>query len=50
MLPLNLMAGMYGMNVSLPFSAHPYAFFYLAAGMGCVLLVMLVFFRIKRWL
>jgi len=50
MLPLNLMAGMYGMNVNLPFSTHPYAFFYLAAGMCLVLLVMLIFFRIKRWL
>lgn len=50
MLPLNLMAGMYGMNVSLPYSEHPLTFYFLAGGMMAVLLVMLVFFRVKRWL
>lgn len=50
MLPLNLLAGMYGMNVDLPYSSHPYTFFFLAGGMIFILLVMLVFFRVKRWL
>lgn len=50
MLPLNLLAGMYGMNVHLPFSNDPFTFFYLAGGMAFILLVMLIFFRIKRWL
>ncbi|MFA4814773.1 MAG: magnesium/cobalt transporter CorA [Candidatus Gracilibacteria bacterium] len=50
MLPLNLIAGMYGMNVNLPFSGHPLIFFFLVGGMACVLLVMLIFFRVKRWL
>lgn len=50
MLPLNLIAGMYGMNVHLPFSQHPLIFFFLAGGMIFILAVMLIFFRIKRWL
>ncbi|MEK9160061.1 MAG: magnesium/cobalt transporter CorA [Patescibacteria group bacterium] len=50
MLPLNLLAGMYGMNVHLPFSTHPLIFFFLAGGMIFILMVMLIFFRIKRWI
>ncbi len=50
MLPLNLIAGMYGMNVDLPYSGHPFIFFFLAGGMVTILLVMLIFFRLKRWL
>lgn len=50
MLPLNLLAGMYGMNVHLPFASHPLIFFFLGGGMILILMIMLIFFRIKRWL
>lgn len=50
MLPLNLLAGMYGMNVALPFEKHPYAFLYLAIGMVLVLASLLTFFKFKRWI
>ncbi|MFA6023701.1 MAG: magnesium transporter CorA family protein [Candidatus Gracilibacteria bacterium] len=50
MLPLNLLAGMYGMNVHLPYAQHPLIFFVLAGGMLFILFVMLVFFRFKRWI
>ncbi len=50
MLPLNLIAGMYGMNVHLPFSEHPGIFYILSGGMLSLLLFMLIFFKVKRWL
>lgn len=50
MLPLNLLAGMYGMNVHLPLSTHPLIFYFLAGGMAAILLAMLIVFKIKRWL
>ena len=50
MLPLNLLAGLYGMNVDLPYSAHPAMFFYISGGMALLLLAMLVFFKVKRWI
>ena len=50
MLPLNLLAGLYGMNVELPGGAQPAMFFYISGGMAALLLLMLVFFKIKRWI
>ena len=50
MLPLTFIAGLYGMNVTLPFGNHPYAF----AGIAIFLLLlttgMIGFFIKKRWL
>lgn len=50
MLPLNLLAGLYGMNVGLPYADHPQIFFYLSGGMATLLLLMLLFFKVKRWI
>ena len=50
MLPLNLLAGLYGMNVELPGGAQPAMFFYISGGMAALLLLMLFFFKIKRWI
>lgn len=50
LLPLNLLAGLYGMNVALPWSQHPHVFFYLSGGMVVTLLVLLIVFKIKRWI
>lgn len=50
MLPLNLLAGMYGMNVNLPYAEHEHMFLFLGAGMVLVLIALLVIFKIKRWI
>ncbi|MBN1427550.1 MAG: magnesium transporter CorA family protein [Anaerolineae bacterium] len=49
-LPLTLIAGLYGMNVRLPLDAHPYAFWIMVGMMGLVTLAMLLIFRRRRWL
>ena len=49
-LPLTLLAGLYGMNVSLPFAQNPYAFWGVAAIMLAVAICMLLIFRRKKWL
>lgn len=50
LLPLNLISSIYGMNVALPFGDHPYAFVSLVATMFTVVVVMIAFFRWRRWL
>ncbi|QQR54829.1 magnesium transporter CorA family protein [Candidatus Peregrinibacteria bacterium] len=50
MLPLNLLASMYGMNINLPFAEHEHMFFFLGLGMFLVLGALLVIFKIKRWI
>lgn len=50
MLPLNLVAGLYGMNVNLPLATHEYMFFILIGVMLGILGGMLIFFKFKRWI
>lgn len=50
MLPLTLISGIYGMNVSLPLQEHTLAFTFIIAGMITLMLAMLVFFKRKKWL
>ncbi len=50
LMPLELLAGIYGMNVKLPFSQSPYAFWVLVAMMIAVTVGLLIFFRRLRWL
>jgi magnesium transporter len=51
LLPLNLMAGMYGMNiVGLPYADHPQIFWMLFGGMALIILTMLIFLKTRRWL
>ena len=50
MLPLTFITGLYGMNVGLPFGAHPNAFFIVFAVMGLILVAMLTYFARKHWL
>lgn len=50
MLPLTFLTGLYGMNVGLPYDTHPMAFAGIAGAMVAVVLLMLVFFKFKRWL
>jgi len=51
MLPLTFVTGLYGMNVAgLPVAQHPLAFFVISGILILIVLAMLVFFRIKRWI
>ncbi len=50
MLPLTLISGIYGMNISLPFAEHPSAFLLVVGMMLSVALLMLIFFRSRKWL
>ena len=49
MLPLSVISGLYGMNVSLPLDSSPYAFLVVLAVMAIVAGGMLLFFRSRRW-
>jgi Mg2+ and Co2+ transporter CorA len=50
LLPLTLISGLYGMNVSLPFSEEPWAFFLILFFLLATAVGMLVFFRNRKWL
>jgi magnesium transporter len=50
MLPLSLVAGIYGMNVALPLNEHPHAFWLIIAGMIIIMIAMLTVFRRRGWL
>ena len=49
--PLTLLAGLFGMNTSyLPIVGNPYDFWIICAIMGVGVIVMLIFFKMKKWL
>ncbi len=50
MLPLTLISSIYGMNVPLPLEQHPLSFVYLLLSMGIIAVIMVIFFRWRRWL
>jgi magnesium transporter len=49
-LPLTFIASLYGMNIRLPIQDHPMSFFILVAVMVAIVVFMLVYFKIKRWM
>jgi len=49
MLPLNLLAGLYGMNIKLPIAEYEYAFEIIVSLMFIISILMLIFFKIKKW-
>jgi len=52
LLPLSVIAGIYGMNVRLPFAADmqsPYTFYGVLGVMLVMVLALLGFFRWKKW-
>ena len=49
-LPLTLVASLYGMNVRLPFMEGRFAFEFVLGIMLAILVVMILFFRRKRWI
>ena len=51
LLPLNLLAGIYGMNFTfLPVAEHPYGFFMTIFTMAFLAALMLIYFRRKHWI
>lgn len=45
-----MIASLYGMNVSLPFSSRPFAFYYLMGATGLIIILAVLYFQRKRWL
>jgi magnesium transporter len=50
MLPLSLIAGIYGMNVAVPMGESPYGFSVILGGMVIIIVAMLYIFRRRKWL
>lgn len=50
MLPLTFLTGLYGMNVALPLAEHDKVFFMLTGLMFSVVLMMLAYFKFKKWI
>lgn len=50
LLPLTLVASIYGMNVPLPYQETPYAFYGVLVMMAAMATGMVLFFRWRRWL
>ncbi|MBN1580267.1 MAG: magnesium/cobalt transporter CorA [Anaerolineae bacterium] len=50
LLPLSLLAGIYGMNIELPLMRHPYAFWGISGVMLVIVIALIVFFRHRKWL
>ncbi|OGJ47706.1 hypothetical protein A2344_01890 [Candidatus Peregrinibacteria bacterium RIFOXYB12_FULL_41_12] len=50
MLPLTVLTGFYGMNVSLPFEQHEAAYMIVIGGMIVIIGAMLGYFRWRKWL
>jgi magnesium transporter len=50
LLPVTFIASLYGMNVGLPFQAHPLAFWIVMGSMLLVSIGFLLYFRRKRWM
>jgi len=49
-LPLTLLASVWGMNVYLPFAENRFGFLFIAGMMFFIMVFMLVYFKKKRWL
>lgn len=48
-LPLNLIAGIYGMNIKVPFASHELVFIVLMIIMSLMVIILLIGFKLKRW-
>jgi magnesium transporter len=49
-LPLSFITGLYGMNVMLPIQDNPYAFWGVMGVMATLVVLMLLYFRMKNWM
>jgi magnesium transporter len=50
LLPLTFIASLYGMNIKLPFQEHPYSFILVAGSMTGIAILMVIYFRFKKWM
>lgn len=50
MMPLTVVSGIFGMNVTLPFQSHPFAFGIVIGVMLAIVTFMLFIFQSRRWL
>jgi len=50
LLPLTLVASLYGMNIRLPFQDDPHSFWYLAFVEAVIVALLILFFKRKKWL
>ena len=50
LLPLSVLAGIYGMNVALPFDQHKYAFWGILVVMLVLIVGLILFFRRRKWI
>ena len=50
LLPLTLLAGIYGMNVELPFGDHPLAFYGIVVLMVAIVVGLVLYFRRRKWM
>lgn len=50
LLPLTLIASMYGMNIILPFQYHPHAFWIVGGGMVSIAMLFVIYFKRKKWM
>jgi magnesium transporter len=49
-LPLSFITGLYGMNVMLPIQDNPYAFWGVMGVMAALVVLMLMYFKMKNWM
>lgn len=50
-IPLTFIAGIYGMNFdNMPELHHPYGYYYTWGAMGIIFIVMLIYFKVKKWI
>lgn len=50
LLPLTLISGIFGQNMEHPFEGNPYAFWIVLSIMAGVAIIMLAFFRLRKWI
>jgi magnesium transporter len=50
LLPLTLISGIYGMNIELPLNQHPRAFIFVSGLMVVIAILMLAYFKRRKWL
>jgi len=50
LLPLTFIASLYGMNIKLPIQDHPASFVIVSACMVAIAILMLIYFKIRKWM
>jgi magnesium transporter len=50
LLPLTFIASLYGMNIKLPIQEHQYSFVIVSGAMLGIAIIMLIYFKIRKWM